>query len=72
MKPFNIALESCVATVVLSNGTITAQGVVTSRSGVPQPATFAVTGGTGSFDGAHGTVKVTFGKTFDILIIVLQ
>ena len=34
--------------------------------------TFAVAGGTGSFGGAQGTVKVTFGSNFDVFTIVLQ
>ena len=64
-SPFNNTLENCVATAVLPNGSITAQGVITSESGTPQPATLAVTGGTGSFEGARGIVKVTFGAQFD-------
>ena len=64
-SPFNNTLENCVATAVLPNGSITAQGVITTDSGTPQPATLAVTGGTGSFEGARGIVKVTFGAQFE-------
>jgi len=73
---FDTTLESCVATAFLPNGSITAQGIITIRSGTPQPATLAVTGGTGSFNGANGTVRVRFGaqyqgqpyKTFTITV----
>ena len=65
-------LESCVVTGVLPHGSISADGIITTKAGVPQNATFAVAGGTGSFGGAQGTVKVTFGSNFDVLTIVLQ
>jgi hypothetical protein len=64
-SPFNSTLESCAATAVLPNGTVTAQGIITTKSGVPQPATLSVTGGTGAFASAHGVVKVTFGSHFE-------
>jgi hypothetical protein len=61
---FDATLEDCVVTAFLPNGSVTAQGVITLRSGTPQPAQLAVTGGTGSFDGANGTVRVTFGSHY--------
>jgi hypothetical protein len=70
--PDHQALESCIATGVLPFGSITTQGIVASVSGVPEPATFAVTGGTGGFVGAHGTVTISFGSEFETFTIVLQ
>jgi len=64
-------LADCVATVVLRRGSLTIQGVVSFRSRQPQPALLAVTGGTGRFDGAAGTVAVSFTKNFKILTIKL-
>ena len=62
-------LKDCVATAALPKGDLTAQGIVTSKSGAPQPSTLVVTGGTGSYLDAHGTVKVSFGKQYDTLTI---
>ena len=61
---FDTTLEDCAVTAFLPNGSITVQGVITTRSGTPQPATLAVTGGTGSFNGANGTLRVTFGSQY--------
>jgi hypothetical protein len=69
---YNMVTENCVATAVLAHGDLTAEGVVTWKAGVPQPATFAVTGGTASFNGAHGSVAITFGKEFKTYTIVLS
>jgi hypothetical protein len=66
------AIENCVATAVLPKGSITAEGVVKSTAMVPQPALLAVTGGTGGFVAAKGTVKVTFGEKFETLTFGLQ
>ncbi len=53
-------------TAVLPKGSITGQGVVIGKpGGQDQPATLAVTSGTGSYEGAGGIVKVKFGKEFD-------
>ncbi len=71
-SPYNSTLESCAVTGVLPHGSISAEGIITTKSGRPQNATFAVAGGTGSFGGAQGIVKVTFGSTFDVFTIVLQ
>lgn len=71
-SPYNNTLESCTVTGVLPQGSISADGIITTKSGAPQNATFAVAGGTGSFVGAQGTVKVTFGSSFDVFTIVLQ
>jgi hypothetical protein len=64
-SPFNDTLEYCDATAVLSDGSITAQGIITTDAGTPQPATLVVTGGTGRFDGVHGTILATFGSHFE-------
>jgi hypothetical protein len=71
-SPYDNVVENCVATAILSHGTVTVEGTIVSKSGTPQPATLAVTGGTGELDGAHGMVKVTFGAKFDTYTIVLQ
>ena len=48
------ALYSCQVTYALADGTITAAGV--GRIGASAPVTVAVTGGTGSYAGARGTL----------------
>jgi hypothetical protein len=65
-------LANCVVTAVWNNGSLTVQGVVRFKSQQPQPAEFAVTGGTGRFDGATGTLGVSFTKDFKILTIKLK
>jgi hypothetical protein len=71
-SPNDNVVENCVATATLPHGTVTVEGTIVSKSGTPEPATLAVTGGTGSHDGAHGIVKVKFGAKFDTFTIVLQ
>ncbi len=65
-------LANCVVTAVWNNGSLTVQGVVGFKSRQPEPAVFAVTGGTGRFDGAAGTLGVSFTKKFKILTIKLK
>jgi Dirigent-like protein len=65
-------LANCVVTAVWDNGSLTVQGVVSFKSRQPQSAVFAVTGGTGRFDGAAGTLGVSFAKDFKILTIRLK
>jgi len=65
-------LANCVVTAVWNNGSLTVQGVVGFKSRQPEPAVFAVTGGTGRFDGAAGTLGVSFTKNFKILTIKLK
>jgi hypothetical protein len=65
-------LANCVVTAVWRGGSLTVQGVVGFRSKQPEPAVFAVTGGTGRFDGAAGTLGVSFTKKFKILTIRLK
>ena len=65
-------LASCVVTAVWQGGSLTVQGVISFRSQQPQPAVLAVTGGTGHFDGAAGTVGVSFTKNFNILTIKVK
>jgi Dirigent-like protein len=68
----NQTLANCVVTAVWNNGSLTVQGVVGFKSRQPEPAEFAVTGGTGRFDGAAGTLGVSFTKNFKILTIKLK
>jgi Dirigent-like protein len=65
-------LANCVVTAVWKDGSLTVQGVVGFKSRQPEPAVFAVTGGTGRFDGAAGTAGVSFTKNFKILTIRLK
>jgi hypothetical protein len=46
----------CTVVVRLSKGTLTGTGTLSERS---TNAPFPVTGGTGAYDGAHGTVLIT-------------
>ncbi len=68
----NQTLANCVVTAVWDNGSLTVQGVVGFKSRQPEPAVFAVTGGTGRFDGAAGTLGLSFTKKFKILTIKLK
>lgn len=65
-------LANCFVTAVWRNGSLTIQGIAAFRSQRPEPAVLAVTGGTGSFKGAAGTVSVSFTKEFKILTIRLK
>src|SRR6266702_3357903 len=65
-------LANCVVTAVWNNGSLTVQGVVGFKSQQPGSAVFAVTGGTGRFEGAAGTLGVSFTKNFKILTIRLK
>jgi|GEM_PF-6984379 len=65
------ATENCDVTAALPQGDLVGQGVVSSSKGVPRSATLAVTGGTGSFNGAHGVVDVTFGPRHDTYMLRL-
>ena len=65
-------LANCVVTVVVKNSSLTVQGVVRFKSMQPEPAVLAVTGGTGRFDGAAGSVDVTFTKSHKILAFALK
>jgi Dirigent-like protein len=65
-------LANCVVTAVVKGGSITVQGVIRFKSQQPAPAVLAVTGGTGRFDGAAGTVRVSFTKDFKILSFALR
>jgi hypothetical protein len=71
-KHANQTLANCVVTAVWNNGSLTVQGVVAFKSQQPESAEFAVTGGTGRFDGAAGTLGVSFTKNFKILTIKLK
>jgi hypothetical protein len=61
-----------VVTAVWKDGSSLAiQGVVPFSSQRPQPAQLAVTGGTGRFAGAAGTVGLSITKNFKILTLTL-
>jgi hypothetical protein len=49
----------CTVTLRLSKGTISAQDIITNIEGRSNKAPFAITGGTGAYDGARGTALVT-------------
>jgi hypothetical protein len=65
-------LGNCVVTAVWKDGSLTIQGVVRFKGQEPQSAVLAVTGGTGSFDGATGVVDVAFTKNHKILTFKLK
>lgn len=62
----------CVVTAVWKAGSLTVQGVVRFKSQQPEPAVFAVTGGTGRYSAARGTLHVRFTKEFKVLSIALR
>jgi hypothetical protein len=49
----------CTAVAQLSKGTLTAEALVTFGSGPQGDVRYAITGGTGAYDGASGTAVVT-------------
>jgi hypothetical protein len=65
-------LADCTVTAVVKGGSLTVQGVVRFKSQQPEPAVLAVTGGTGRFAGAAGTVRVAFTKDYKILNFALR
>jgi hypothetical protein len=65
-------IANCVVSVAVTGGSLTVQGAVHFKSGQPEPATLAVTGGTGAFYGKTGEVRVTFTKTHKILAFTLS
>lgn len=65
-------IANCVVSVAVTGGSLTVQGAVHFKSGQPQPATLAVTGGTGKFNGKTGAVRVSFTKTHKILVFTLR
>jgi hypothetical protein len=71
-KHANQTLANCVVTAVWNSGSLTVQGVVRFKSQQPESAVFAVTGGTGRFDRAAGTLGVSFTKNFKILTFKLK
>lgn len=68
----NQTLANCVITAVWGNGSLTAQGVVVFKSRQPQPTVLAITGGTGRFFGAAGSIGVSFTRDFKVLTIRLK
>ena len=71
-SPFNVTIESCLATARLAHGTLTATGVITNRAGKPMPTTFTILGGTGRYVDVGGTMTLTFGKDFNTYTFSLK
>jgi hypothetical protein len=63
---------SCVVTAVVRGGSLTVQGILSFHGQQPLPATLAVTGGTGRYTGAAGTVHVGFARDHKILTFRLR
>jgi hypothetical protein len=57
--PYDVTTYHCVATLDLARGQITLQGLVEFQStGVMEPFTVAITGGTGAYFGAGGQARI--------------
>jgi hypothetical protein len=65
-------IADCVVSVALRGGSLAVQGAVHFKSGQPEPATLAVTGGTGKYYGKTGEVQVSFTKNYKILSFRLK
>ena len=65
-------LANCVVTAVVEGDSLAIQGIVRFSEQQPEPAVLTVTGGTGRFAGAAGTVAVSFTKNFKILAFKLK
>jgi hypothetical protein len=65
-------LGNCVVTIVWKGASLTVQGVVHFKNQQPESAAIAITGGTGRFNGATGTLNVAFTKDRKILTIRLR
>ncbi len=65
-------LENCDVSAVLKGGSLVAQGTIPIASQQPQPSTLAIVGGTGAYEGARGTVHVSFGKEYEIYSVKLS
>jgi Dirigent-like protein len=63
---------NCVVTAVVRGGSLTVQGNLSFHGRQPQPTTMAVTGGTGRYTGAAGTVHVGFARDHKILTFRLR
>ena len=66
-------LANCVATAVLRGGSLTGQGAVEiSSAGKPQPTDLAITGGTGKYAGARGTLHLKNATGHEIFKFMLE
>jgi Dirigent-like protein len=66
-------LVNCVATAVLPGGSLTGQGLVEmSSAGKPQPTDLAITGGTGKYASARGTLHLKNTTGYEIFKFMLQ
>ena len=59
-------------TAAVRGGSLTIQGILSFHGQQPLPATLAVTGGTGRYAGAAGTVHVGFARDHKILTFRLR
>lgn len=68
--------EDCEITYDFPNGTIETRGLASfPDEGLPPPTSFAITGGTGAYSGAEGTLTFTFidlESTDDVLVFTLE
>ncbi len=71
-SPFNVTIESCLATAHLPHGTVSATGVITNRAGKPMPTIFTILGGTGRYVDTRGTMTIAFGKDFNTYTFSLK
>ncbi len=62
----------CVVTAVVRGGSLTVQGVLRFDNQQPRPGTLAVTGGTGRYTGAAGTVHIGFAHDHKIFTFRLR
>jgi hypothetical protein len=65
-------LGDCLVTAVVKGGSLTVQGVVRFTHRKPRASVLAVTGGTGDFRGASGSVDVSFAASHKILTFHLK
>lgn len=71
-QPPGKLLENCVVTAVVPGGSLTLQGILSFSGRTPDPATLAVTGGTGRFAAAGGTAAVSFTPDYKVVTITLK
>lgn len=71
-QPPGKLLENCVVTAVVPGGSLTLQGIVSFSGRTPDPATLAVTGGTGRFAAAAGTAGVSFTADHKVVTITVK
>jgi allene oxide cyclase-like protein len=58
LTSLDLSQSQCVVTAWLADGQITAQGLIEPTGEFPERFVFAITGGTGAYEGASGEVHV--------------